>query len=264
MRTIVCCSWSLADRRACRRRHVLGPSAGQQVGGLSARRPADDQRRPADVRRRGHSARRRDRRRDRRGQGHAGRSGTWPGSMATRSIRWPTAHDPVRSSIKARRSACRSRSSQARRRAADQLQARRDAGLHAGRLQHRQLPRRGPRQGRLHAVAVRLRSGRRSLPADARDRLPPHQPGPAARKPAAGQDRRHRAAHRRQAVEPATANTTHTLLRWLEAGVPQDPADVPKVVQVELFPPQRRAGRRGRDAAVHRRGRTTPTAPTAT
>ena len=31
----------------------------------------------------------------------------------------------------------------------DQLQARRDAGLHAVRLQHRQLPRRGPRQGRI-------------------------------------------------------------------------------------------------------------------
>jgi len=29
-----------------------------------------------------------------------------------------------------------------------------------------------------------------------------------------------------------------TLLRWLEAGVPQDPADVPKVVKVELFPPR--------------------------
>ncbi len=29
-----------------------------------------------------------------------------------------------------------------------------------------------------------------------------------------------------------------TLLRWLEAGVPQDPADVPKVEKVELFPPR--------------------------
>ncbi len=29
-----------------------------------------------------------------------------------------------------------------------------------------------------------------------------------------------------------------TLLGWLEAGVPQDPADVPKVVKVELFPPR--------------------------
>ena len=42
--------------------------------------------------------------------------------------------------------------------AAGQLPARRDARVHEARLQQRQLPRGGPRQGRLHAVAVRLRS----------------------------------------------------------------------------------------------------------
>ena len=77
----------------------------------------------------------------------------------------------------------RARDGQGRRgRSADQLQARRDAGLHARRLQHGQLPRRGARQGRLQPVAVRLRSRRRPLPHHARDRLPPHQPGAARAK----------------------------------------------------------------------------------
>ena len=53
-----------------------------------------------------------------------------------------------------------------------------------GRLQHRQLPRRGPRQGRFPPVAVRLRSRRRLLPPHPRDRRPAHQSGRARRQPA--------------------------------------------------------------------------------
>ena len=111
-----------------------------------------------------------------------------------------------------RRDDARGRSTRARRRrfrswssrpTADRpisFQARRDAGLHAGRLQHRQLPRRGPRQRRLPAVAVRLRPRRRPLPADPRDERPPRQPGAAAGEPADREVDRRRAAHRRQAV----------------------------------------------------------------
>ena len=100
-------------------------------------------------------------------------------------------------------------------RAADQLQARRDAGLHAGRLQHRQLSRRRPRQGWVQSVAVRLRSRRRPLPADARNRLPPHQSGPAA--PKACCWRRPTARCRTPAASglPATGYY-QTVLRWLE------------------------------------------------
>ena len=54
------------------------------------------------------------------------------------------------------------------RRSADQLQARRDAGVHEGRLQLGKLPRLGPRQRRLSPVALRFRSGRRLLSPHAR------------------------------------------------------------------------------------------------
>ena len=89
------------------------------------------------------------------------------------------------------------------------------------------------------------------------------QSGPAARKPAAGQDRRHRAAHRRQAAG-RDSEYYATLLRWLEAGVPQGSGrDVPKVERVELFPPAPCwKGKEQRSSSSC--GRITPTAPTAT
>ena len=71
------------------------------------------------------------------------------------------------------------------RRPADQLPPGRHAGLHAGRLQHRQLPRFGPRQGRLPPVAVRLRSRGRLLSPHPRVGLSPREPGRARGKPGA-------------------------------------------------------------------------------
>ena len=84
--------------------------------------------------------------------------------------------------------------------AAAQLPARRDAGLHAGRLQHRELPRRGPRQGRLPDLALRLRPRGRPLPADPRDGRPADQPGGPVRQHPAREVHRRGPAHRRQAV----------------------------------------------------------------
>ena len=85
-----------------------------------------------------------------------------------------------------------------RRRSADQFQARCHAGVHEGRLQRGQLPRRGPRQGRFSAVAVRVRSGRRLLPADARAARAAARPVDSQRVPAHRKSDRPSAAHGRQ------------------------------------------------------------------
>ena len=139
-------------------------------------------------------------------------------------------------------------------RPADQLQARRDAGVHAGRLQHRRLPRRGPRQGRLPPVAVRLRPRRRPLPPHPRDERPAHQPRPPGREPAARKGHRQGAAHRRQAVRATATSYYQTLIRWLEAGAPQRPADRRHAGRRRGLPASGRARRQGRDAADDRPG----------
>ena len=119
----------------------------------------------------------------------------------------------------------------------DQLQARRDAGLHARRLQHRQLPRRGARQGRLPPFALRLRPRRRLLPPHARDGRPPHQPRAAGRAPRCSKSRRqvpHTGGERFKKGDPEY----ETLVRWLEAGAPSDPPEVIKPVSMEILPKQ--------------------------
>ena len=137
----------------------------------------------------------------------------------------------------------------------DQLQARRDAGLHAVRLQHRQLPRRGPRQGRLPPLALRLRPRRRLLPPHPRDRQPPHQPRRPRREPAAGEGHRRRPAHRRQAVRSRQRATTR---RSSAGSKPARRNDAGRRRQAgrrsSSIPKQRRARRRRRDAADHRPG----------
>ena len=84
--------------------------------------------------------------------------------------------------------------------AADQFQARRDAGVHQGRLQPGLLPRHVARQGRLPPLAVRLRPGRRLLPAHARADWPAHQPGAARGEPDRAERPGRGAAHRRRAL----------------------------------------------------------------
>ena len=84
--------------------------------------------------------------------------------------------------------------------AAAELPAGRDAGVHAGRLQYRKLPRGGARQGRVPDLALRLRPRGRPLPADARDGRPANQSGRAGREHAAREGDRRRSPHRRQAI----------------------------------------------------------------
>ena len=207
---------------------------------------------PATVHRRGDSARRRDAGRDEASRREPGRSEAGPSRRrdAVSGGRWPNDAQAIK--YMGQELTVPVDGQKRRRRSADQLQAGRDAGVHAGRLQHGQLPRRGPRQRRLLHLAVRLRSGRRLLPADARNRLPPHQSGPAARKPAAGKERSARAAHRRQAVRQARANITTRFCAGSRPACRNDPAEPPACVKVELFPAQCRARRRRRHAAVHR------------
>ena len=56
----------------------------------------------------------------------------------------------------------------------------------------------------------------------------------------------------------------NTLIRWLDAGVPRDPATVAKPIGVELYPETCRARRQRGSAANGRSCRATPTAPSAT
>ncbi len=122
-------------------------------------------------------------------------------------------------------------------RPADLVQARRDAGLHAGRLQRRRLPRRGPRQGRLPAVAVRLRPGRRPLPPHPRNQRPAHQPRAAGRELA---DSRRRPARCRTPAASGSTRATSTTRRSSAGSKPtrrstRRPSPLP--VSVEVFPP---------------------------
>ena len=100
---------------------------------------------------------------------------------------------------------------------ADQLQARRDADLHAGRLQHRRLPRRGPRQGRLPPVAVRLRRRRRPLPPDARDARPAHQPGACRTRACSSKRRLGKVPHTGGQRSRRVTSYHKDLIRWIEA-----------------------------------------------
>ena len=137
----------------------------------------------------------------------------------------------------------------------DQLQARRDAGLHAGRLQHRELPRRGPRQGRLPAVALRLRSRRRPLPPDPRDGRPPDQPG-RARSDSLLLEKSigtvpHTGGKRFEADSDAT---TRRSIRWIEAGAPDDAATLPPGRAVDLYPEQAVLDGKGATQQIDRAG----------
>ena len=76
---------------------------------------------------------------------------------------------------------------------------RRHARLHQGRLQHGQVPRLGLGQGRVPALALRLRPRRGPLPPDPRGRRPADRPGRARRLPAPEQGDRQGRPHRRQA-----------------------------------------------------------------
>ena len=62
-----------------------------------------------------------------------------------------------------------------------ELSPRRDAGAVPRRLQLGNLPRFGTRQGRIHAVAVRLRSQGRLLPHHSRNGRPPGESSPCPR-----------------------------------------------------------------------------------
>ena len=79
-----------------------------------------------------------------------------------------------------------------------------------------QLPRRRAGQGRVPALPLRVRPGRRPLPAHPRDERPADQPGRPRREHADGEVRRRRAAHRRQAVRVGS-EVYKTLHRWIEA-----------------------------------------------
>ena len=253
-------SWLVADCRPSRGRPMRPPPK------LDVYPPdvqLNTKLRPAVVYRGAHAARRRDARRHGPGQGHAGRPGPGAVSRETRCFRWPTAPRRWRRVRRANRHAA-GHGEGRRGRSGDQLSTRRDAGLHAGRLQHRQLPRRGPRQGRLPPLAVRLRPRRRLLPPHARDRRSADQPGAARRQPAAAEGRRARCRTPAASGSTPTATYYQTLLRWLESGVPNDPPEV-------------RHGRGARNSIRPRRcwkakgrrsssspGPTTPTAPTAT
>ena len=70
---------------------------------------------------------------------------------------------------------------------------------------------------------------RRPPSPDPRDRRPPHQPGLARREPAAGEVRP--APCRTPAASGSSKDSEYyqTLLRWLEAGAPNDPPTVPTV-----------------------------------
>ena len=83
---------------------------------------------------------------------------------------------------------------------AHQLQARRDAGVHEGRLQRGRLPRHVARQGRLPPLAVRLRPGWRLFPAHPRTDWPARQPRAARGEPDCAERPGRGAAHRRRAL----------------------------------------------------------------
>ena len=91
--------------------------------------------------------------------------------------------------------------------AADLVPARRDAGLHEGRLQP--LPRRGPRQGRLPPVALRLRPRRRPLSASPARCPAAASTSPSRRRACCSRSRRRSAAHRRQAVRERKRAVQH-------------------------------------------------------
>ncbi len=107
-----------------------------------------------------------------------------------------------------------------------------------GRLQHRQLPRRGSRQGRLHSLAVRLRSGWRLQPHHARNRLPTDQPGAAARKPADGKGRSAPCRIPAASGLPRTASTTTRFSVGSKPASPHDPAEVASSASLEIYPPK--------------------------
>ena len=136
----------------------LGRAGDHRAQRLSARHQPEHQARPAAVHRRGHARRRRDARRHRPGRGRS-----WPmpsSAELDKNTLYPAADGQTTLDVEYQglKTAAHGRREGRRRRPADQLSARRDARLHARRLQHGQLPRRGPRQGRLPPVAVRLRS----------------------------------------------------------------------------------------------------------
>ena len=147
----------------------------------------------ADLRRRHHP------RRDRGGDPHAGRSPAGP-PRGARPLPVGRRRDDARGRLRRTDGQGAGQGGAGDRSGPAELSARRDAGLHAVRLQHRQLSRCRAGQGRLPHLALRLRPRGRPLPPDPRDDRPPRQPGRPLRQHAAREGDRRRAAHRRQAV----------------------------------------------------------------
>ena len=115
--------------------------------------------------------------------------------------------------------------------------ATRSADPDARRMQYRQVPRRGIGQRRLPPESVRLRSPRRPLPPDTRDRRTADQPGRSRREPARYQG--WWAGFRTREVKGLEVDRERyqrTLLSWLAAGAEPDPRDTPQPVRIEVFP----------------------------
>ena len=91
------------------------------------------------------------------------------------------------------------------------------------------------RQGRLPSLALRLRSRRRLLPPHPADPRPPHRSRRARAKPA---------ALKATGAVPHTGGRRfkpdseyyNTLLHWIQAGAPDDAANVPQVTGISLVP----------------------------
>ena len=148
------------------------------------------------------------------------------------------------------------------RRSADQLQARCDARVHAGGLQRRQLPRLGPRQRRLSALALRIRSRWRLLSAHARTARAAHRSFDSERVLAHRKSHGPGAAHGRQPTKKGDPLYA-TLVRWLESGAPPIPARCRRSMRSKsIRRPRCSTARVKRSSSPS--ARNTRTAPTAT
>ena len=121
--------------------------------------------------------------------------------------------------------------------AAAQLPARRDAGVHAGGLQHRKLPRGRARQGRLSHLALRLRPRGRPFPLDPRDGRAADQPGRPVGQHAARQGDRAPSTTPAASGSSRAASSTRPCTAGSKPVRPTTmPAKLPTVVGVDLYP----------------------------
>ena len=100
------------------------------------------------------------------------------------------------------------------------------------RLQHGQLPRCGPRQGRVSAVAVRLRSRRATTIGSPARSASGGSTWPCPREPAAREGDRRGAAHRRQAVRAGQRVLPDAAPLAAKPGAPDDAGEPPHVIGV--------------------------------